>query len=57
MSKHVSRIMDEVYDNIRNHFDDKDEKIWFLEELIFELKDELEDIKHQDFNYEEENYE
>ena len=40
MTKYVSRIMDEVYDNIRNHFDDKDEKIWFLEELIFELKDE-----------------
>ena len=41
--------MDEVYDNFRNHLDDKDEKIWFLEELIFELQDELEDIKHQDF--------
>tara|TARA_Y100001970_G_C13784746_1_gene627200 strand:- start:359 stop:523 length:165 start_codon:yes stop_codon:yes gene_type:complete len=51
MNKYVSRIMDEVYDNFRNHFNDKDEKIWFLEELIFELKDELEDIKHQDFNY------
>ena len=41
--------MDEVYDNIRNHFDDKDEKIWFLEELIFELKDELEDINTKTF--------
>ena len=50
MNKYVARIMDEVYDNFRNHFDDKDEKIEFLEELIFELKDELEDIKHQDFN-------
>ena len=29
MNKYVSRIMDEVYDNFRNHFDDKDEKIWF----------------------------
>ncbi len=48
MTKYVSRIMDEVYDNIRNHFDDKDEKIWFLEELIFELKDELEDIQDND---------
>ncbi len=48
MSKYVSRIMDEVYDNIINHFNDKDEKIWFLEELIFELKDELDNIKHQD---------
>ena len=38
--------VDEVYDNFRNHFDDKDEKIWFLEDLIFELKDELEDIKN-----------
>ena len=52
MNKYVSRIMNEVYDNFRNHFDDKDEKIWFLEELIFELKDELEYIKHQDFNNE-----
>tara|TARA_B100001250_G_scaffold4641_1_gene3928 strand:- start:1115 stop:1291 length:177 start_codon:yes stop_codon:yes gene_type:complete len=49
MSKYVERIMDEVYDNFRNHFDDKDEKIWFLEELIRELQDELEDIKYQDF--------
>ena len=44
MNKYVARIMDEVYDNFRNHFDDKDEKIWFLEELIFELKDELEGL-------------
>ena len=41
--------MYEVYDNLKNNFNDKDDKIWFLEELIFELKDELEDIKHQDF--------
>ena len=42
--------MYEVQDNINNHFDETDEKVWILEELIFELKDELEDIKHQDFN-------
>ena len=52
MTKYVQRIMTEVNYNIRNHFDDKEEKIWFLEELIFELKDELEDIKHQDFGNE-----
>ena len=46
MSKYVSRIMDEVYDNFANHFDDKDEKIWFLEELIEELQDELKFIKN-----------
>jgi len=51
MTKYVNRIMNEVYDNFRNHFDN-DEKIWFLEELIEELKDELEDIKYQDFNNE-----
>ena len=45
MSKYVSRIMDEVYDNFHNHFDDDDEKVWFLEELIEELQDELENIK------------
>jgi len=49
MNKYVERILDEVYDNYRNHFDDKDEKIWFLEELIKELQDELEDVKYQDF--------
>ena len=42
MSKYVSRVMDEVYDNYNNHFDDNDERIWFLEELIEELQDELE---------------
>ena len=46
MSKYVSRIMDEVYYNFSNHFDDdKDEQIWFLEELIEELQDELKFIK------------
>ena len=44
MSKYVNRIMDEVYDNIENHFDDTDEKVWFLEELIQELKYELDYI-------------
>jgi hypothetical protein len=30
MSKYVSRIMDEVYDNFSNHFDDdKDDKYGF----------------------------
>jgi len=44
MSKYVTRIMDEVHDNFRNHFDDTDEKVWFLEELIQELKYELDYI-------------
>jgi len=48
MSKYVNRIMDEVYDNFSNHFDDTDEKVWFLEELIKELKDELENIQDND---------
>ena len=48
MSKYVSRIMDEVYDNFKNHCDDNDEKIWFLEELIDKLQDELEYYKHKE---------
>ena len=46
MSKYVSRIMDDVYDNFHNHFDDTDEKVWFLEELIEELQQELNFIKN-----------
>ena len=47
MSKYVSRIMDEVYNNFNNHFDDdKDEQVWFLEELIEELQNELKFIKN-----------
>ena len=48
MSKYVSRIMDEVYDNFNNHFDDSDEKIWFLEELMDKLQDELDYIQDND---------
>jgi len=51
MSKYVSRIMDEVYDNFDRHFDDTDEKIWYLEELISKLQDELD--YYQTFNGEE----
>ena len=51
MSKYVSRIMDEVYDNFNNHFDDNDEKIWYLEKLISKLQDELD--YYQTFNGEE----
>tara|TARA_B100001175_G_C19096702_1_gene443148 strand:- start:317 stop:463 length:147 start_codon:yes stop_codon:yes gene_type:complete len=47
MSKYVSRIMDEVYYNFSNHFDnDQDEQVWFLEELIEELQQELKFIKN-----------
>ena len=41
MTKYVSRIMDEVYDNFERHFDEE-EKIDFLKELISKLEDELE---------------
>ncbi len=43
--------MDEVYDNYNNHFDDNDERIWFLEYLIEKLQDELD--YYQTFNGEE----
>jgi DNA-binding transcriptional regulator GbsR (MarR family) len=49
MSKYVSRVIDEVYETFDNHFDEEyDEQIWFLEELIKKLQDELENI--QDIN-------
>ena len=44
MSKYVSRIMQEIYDFFDNNFDDDEEKIWFLAELIEELKHELDYI-------------
>lgn len=43
MSKYVSRIMDEVYDNFERHFD-KDDKLDFLEDLIERLQLELDYI-------------
>lgn len=48
MSKYVTRIMDEVYDNFQRHFD-KDDKLDFLEDLIERLQLELDYLK----NYEE----
>ena len=48
MSKYVDRIMYEVNDNLLNHFDDKDEKLWFLEELIEKLEVELEYYQNED---------
>ena len=38
--------MDEVWDNFSNHFDDEDEKLDFLEELIDKLNDEVDYITH-----------
>jgi hypothetical protein len=38
--------MDEVHDNFHNHFDDEDEKLDFLEELINKLKDEVDYITY-----------
>ena len=46
MSKYVSRIMDEVYDNFRNHFTDPEEQKDFLYELIEELSQELNYIEY-----------
>jgi len=46
MTKYVSRIMDEVWDNFSNHFDDEDERLDFLEELIDKLKDEIDHITY-----------
>jgi len=51
MNKYVNRIMDEVHDNFDRHFDDIDEKVWFLEYLIEKLQDELD--YYQTFNGEE----
>ena len=42
MGKHVDRIMEEVYDNFERHFHNKEERVEFLEELIEELKSQLE---------------
>ena len=47
MTKYVSRIMDEVYDNFDRHFNsDAEEITWFLEELINKLEDELDSFKY-----------
>ncbi len=48
MSKYVSRIMDEVYDNFANHFEDPEEKADFLRQLIEELSQELNFIDYED---------
>ena len=47
MSKYVTRIMDEVYDNFERHFD-KDDKLDFLEDLIERLQKELDYINDND---------
>ena len=48
MSKYVDRILDEVYYNFNNHFDDKEEQKDFLYELIQELQKELKWIEDED---------
>ena len=45
MSKYVDRILDEVRYNFSRHFEDHEEKVEFLEELIEVLRDELEELK------------
>ena len=51
MNKYVSRIMEEVHDNFDRHFDDTEEKVWYLKKLITKLQDELD--YYQTFNGEE----
>ena len=46
MTKYVSRIMDEVYDNFRNHFTEPQEQKDFLRELIEELSQEYNFIEY-----------
>ena len=48
MNKYVSRILDEVHDNFRNHFTDVEEQKDFLYELIEELSQELNYIEYQE---------
>ena len=38
--------MDEVWDNFSKHFDDDEEKLDFLEELIDKLNDEIDYITY-----------
>ena len=47
-SKYVERILDEVHDNFRNHFEDPEDQKDFLYELIEELQRELEYIENED---------
>ena len=44
MSKYVDRILEEVELNFDRHFHDNEDRVDFLEELIEELKDRLEDV-------------
>ena len=53
MSKYVSRIMDEVYDNFRNHFTEPQEQKDFLRELIEELSQEYNFIEYDNDLYTE----
>ena len=49
MSKYVDRILEEVDFNFearKRHFTDKEDRVDFLEELIEELKDRLEDLNN-----------
>ena len=48
MSKYVDRILEEVQFNFDRHFHDKEDRVEFLEELIEELKDRLEDVNGDD---------
>jgi phage terminase Nu1 subunit (DNA packaging protein) len=48
MSKYVDRILEEVQLNFDRHFHDNEDRVDFLEELIEELKDRLEDVNDDD---------
>ena len=47
-SKYVERILDEVHDNFRNHFDDPEDQKDFLYELIEELSQESNYIEYNE---------
>ena len=49
-SKYVDRVLDEVSFNFHFHFNNKEEKVEFLEELIEELEDLLEETENIENN-------
>jgi len=48
MSKQVDRILDDVTFVFDRHYTDKEERVEFLEELIEELEDRLENLNCND---------
>ena len=48
MSKYVERILDEVAYNFERHFTDKEDQQDFLEDLVEEIQDLLEELKYEE---------